>query len=290
MSKPYDASTKFLFEKHLQDWLPLSSRQSNGMVEVVDTDVSTVTAVADKVLFVHDPTPWILHVELQASWEEDLDRRLQHYNGLLDYRYGVLVHTMVILLRRHADSPRLTGTYLRGFPGEAPYRTFGYEVVRIWDLHLEHLLKGGLGLLPLAPLTDEAAHQLPLVIHTMEERIQQDAPPAEAADLWTATDVLLGLRYSRDVIDQIMRGVGKMEESVTYQAIIEKGVEKGRHQGQLEASRQMLLLQGTDKLGSPDAQSLSTLEAITDVKKLQDLGKRLLHVSNWQELLENNNE
>jgi hypothetical protein len=77
-----------------------------------------------------------------------------------------------------------------------------------------------------------------------------------------------------------------MEESVTYQAIISKGVAKGA----VEEARKFLLRQGRKRFGSPDAQILATLEAISDVNHLESLGERLLDVASWQELLEASRE
>jgi hypothetical protein len=142
MSKPYDASTKYLFEKHLPDWLPLSNRPATGPVQVVDTDVSTVTAAVDKALLINDAIPWVLHAELQAGRDDTLPRRAHLYNALLEHRFDTLVHTMVLLLRQKADFSGLTGDYQCGFPGEPSYRYFRYQVVRVWQLPLDHAAPG----------------------------------------------------------------------------------------------------------------------------------------------------
>jgi hypothetical protein len=205
MSKPYDASTKYLLEAHPADWLTMCPRSPGGRVEVIDTDLATVSALADKVLYIHGNPGWILHVELQASWDESLLRRIHCYNALLEHRHSCLVHSLLLLLRREANSPALTGHYQLSFPGEAPYRTFTYQVVRLWEQPLPSFLEAGLGVLPLAPLTDEASTKLPDVIHRMDERLQQEASPEEAGNLWTVTDVLLGLRYARNMIDPLMQ-------------------------------------------------------------------------------------
>ena len=94
--------------------------------------------------------PWLLHLELQASRDPDLLPNLPAYNILLERRHGVLVRTVVVLLRKSADWPELTGTFQRGFRGEPPYLVFRYEVVRVWQLSPETFLSGGLGILPLA--------------------------------------------------------------------------------------------------------------------------------------------
>lgn len=67
MSKPFDATLKHLLEKYPQDWLRLVGIPKSTPISVIDADLSTVTAAADKVLRVGERDPWLLHLELQAS-------------------------------------------------------------------------------------------------------------------------------------------------------------------------------------------------------------------------------
>ena len=57
MSHAYDASTKYLVQNRLADWLPLCGRTTSAELRVIDADLSTVTAAADRVLWVgEDPS------------------------------------------------------------------------------------------------------------------------------------------------------------------------------------------------------------------------------------------
>jgi predicted transposase YdaD len=80
-----------------------------------------------------------------------------------------------------------------------------------------------------------------------------------------------------------------MKESVTYQAILEEGEAKGRAKGRTEGAvvelRKILLLQGGDRFGPPDVQSVAALEGIIDVARLEELARRHLRVGSWQQLL-----
>ena len=134
MSKPYDSGVRVLIEQYLPDWLALAPRKAQGPVRVIDSDLSTITAEADKVVYVEDATPWILHLEPQANWDGSLEKRLSWYNELLSYKHDCPVHTAVVLLRRQADTPRLTGEWIRQFSGEPPYHVFRYQVIRVWQL------------------------------------------------------------------------------------------------------------------------------------------------------------
>ena len=199
------------------------------------------------------------------------------YNVLLERRHGILVRTCVVLLRKSADLPELTGKLQRGFPGEAPYLVFRYRVVRVWQLPPETFFSGGLGILPLAPLSAVGEAELPDVIRRMEQRIIAEATPDEAGTLWTATDVLMGLRYPPALVAQLMQGVHGMKESLTYQAIVEEG--------KVEDRQEVLLQLGRRRFGMPNPTTEMTLRGIADRDRLARLTDALLEVSSWQELL-----
>ena len=85
--------------------------------------------------------------------------------------------------------------------------------------------------MPLRP-SAVAEGELPGVIWRMDDRIRAEATPAEAGTPWTTADVLMGMRYPRQLVTELLQGVHGMrihgiEESVTYQAIVEEGEIKG---------------------------------------------------------------
>ena len=50
----------------------------------------------------------------------------------------------------------------------------------------------------------------------------------QSAKLWTATCLLMGLRYEKSFASQLLEGVQNMKESTTYQAILREGRDEGR--------------------------------------------------------------
>jgi predicted transposase YdaD len=143
------------------------------------------------------------------------------------------------------------------------------------------LLNGGLGTLPLAPLCNLKADELPAVIHRVDERLNQEAPPGLAAKLLTAAFILTGLRFSREVAEQLFEGVVAMRESSTYQMILAEG----RGEGQTEEARKVLLSLGGKRLGPPSEATIGRVRAIQQLERLEQLLERLLDVSDWDELL-----
>ena len=278
MAQIYDASTKYLVDRYLDDWLTLTGRQVNAPVEIINSDLSAVTAMADRVLRVDAPHPWIEHIELQSSRDPDFLPNLHAYGALLRRVHKLPVRATAILLRPKADSDQMTGELLEQFPGEPPHLIFRYHIVRLWRIPAPTLLNGGLGLLPLAPLSDVAVDQLPGVIQTIEERVDQECrSPEEAGHFWTATDILMGLRYPRELCDDLLRGVHGMEDSVTYQAIVEKG--------EIKALRNALFELGNELFGPPAEGLELALKSIQDVNRLKTMVKQIIRVKRWEDLL-----
>src|SRR5438105_2101629 len=113
MSQPYDATTKFLLELSPSDWLACAGLHTTAHVRAVDADLSTVTTDADMVLLVEEPNPWMAHFELQAQYEKLLSLRVTRYNVLTEYQFELPVISVLVLLRREADGPALTGVFQR---------------------------------------------------------------------------------------------------------------------------------------------------------------------------------
>jgi predicted transposase YdaD len=159
-----------------------------------------------------------------------------------------------------------------------------YATVRVWKIPAQRWLSGGLGLLPLAPLGDVQASDLPAVIAQMKKRLDREVAPRRAVESWSATYILMGLRYDQALIQTLLQGVTSMKESVTYQAILEEG----KALGEIEEAKKVFLLIARDRFGDPPPDALAVLETVSDVKKLEALSRRVLQVKNWQELLRPN--
>src|SRR5207253_10825757 len=128
------------------------------------------------------------------------------------YRFGVPVHSIIILLRPVAGHGRLTGRLCYAGRRGKGRMDFRYEIIRLWRQPARRYLESGLGLLPLAPLcrlpeggsTEEAKAA---VIRQINERLEREAGPETRAKLLTATYILAGLRVPRPTVDRLFQGV-----------------------------------------------------------------------------------
>jgi predicted transposase YdaD len=291
-ARPFDATLKHLFDIDPRAWLAYVGLPADAPAAVIDADLSTVLAEADKVVRVDGPSPWLAHVELQATYDPALPARLLQYSALLHRRHGLPVASLVVLLRPDADGPAIGGTLELAWPG-ARYLTFDYGVVRTWRQPVERVLSGGLATLPLAPLADIAPEDLPDVIRRVDERLGREAEPSQGATIMTALVVLLGLRYTREVTRRMLDTIRGIEESHGYQLILERGLARGlaegeargRAEGEAAEARRLLLRLGTRKLGPPDRATADAIAALADRERLERMADRLLDASSWAEVL-----
>jgi hypothetical protein len=201
-------------------------------------------------------------------------------------RFGVgppgPVEVVLVLLRRDANSPSLTGSFEIRMPDGSLTNLYNYRVVRLWLEDPESYLSSGVNLAPLAPLTNVTLSGLPGLVQRMAARINAEPPP-RSAKLWTATYLLMGLSYSEEVVANLLEGVMNMQESTTYQAILREG----RTEGRVAEAQRMLLMLGETRFGVASETMRSAVEAIHDVERLERMTRRILdmNVEDWNGLL-----
>jgi predicted transposase YdaD len=291
--KRYDATTRNLFDLGPADW-PGYLRVAipdRARVEVIDSNVSTVTAETDKVLRVVGDPSWIIHVEFQAARDPRMAERIARYHLLLAYQHRMLVRSTVVLLRPEAGGDDLSGTYEMRFPGEDAHLSFRYDVVRAWERRAEEVLKGGLATLPLVAISDVGTMGIVEALAAMSERLAREARPDQRAMLLASTRVMMGLNYgeaqTREIWKEIEMDVLKIhgiEESSYYQEILRKGKAKGLAEGKAEEARKILLQLGGRRFGAPSREMSRQITA-ADLSRLNVLIGRILEAASWDELL-----
>ncbi len=137
-------------------------------------------------------------------------------------------------------------------------------------------------------------------IEHVELQAGRDIGLEQAATLWAATKVLMGLRYPKEQVEEFERGVSTMilgirgiEEPSVYQDIFAKGEvmgeargeAKGRVEGRVDEARAAILRLGSKKFGEGDEGIRKKIEAIDDIDQLNFVLDRIFDTSTWDELL-----
>jgi len=140
----FDVTNKELVWDNPAAWLKvLGIGPSSASVEVVDSDVTTLTAAADKVLRVGGTKPFLVNIEFQSGRDAGLIDTLCFRQSALTHRHGLTVLTVLILLRKQADSPKITGCREYALPDGQVTSRYNYQVVRLWREDPETFLTAG---------------------------------------------------------------------------------------------------------------------------------------------------
>ncbi len=197
MSLQFDATLKDMASESPQGLLATFDAPTTAPLRLLNVDLSTVTTATDVVIGLGDPLQDIVHFDFQASAAATKHADVLVYNTLLHRQYRVPVHSIVVLLRPEAAHSNLNGTVAYTARTGRGKMEFTFEVIRLWQMQVEQLLAGDLGLLPLAMLGRLPAEVtledgLASVVQRLIERLQNEAPPDQARRLLTAAYVLTG--------------------------------------------------------------------------------------------------
>jgi len=281
VSMPYDATAKDLLEAEPAGLAALLGVvRPSGKIRLVDSDLSTVSAAADKILRIEDDSPWLLHVEFQSSRDLSLPRRMLQYNALLHERHKLLVASVLLLLTPKAEAATYTGEYAIAAPF-GPSWSFAYSVLRVWEWSAEAILEGPLALLPLAPIAKVARDQVSSVIGRIDQRLVAESDSPTANRVATAIGILLQLRYGAMTAEELIRTVPDIREFGAFRPFIEQGEAKG----QLKGLQSGILLSGRGPFGAPSESVEQAIRAINSVSQLEGLCTRLSKSKSWDELL-----
>ncbi|HEV3024733.1 MAG TPA: DUF4351 domain-containing protein [Pirellulales bacterium] len=77
-----------------------------------------------------------------------------------------------------------------------------------------------------------------------------------------------------------------MKTSPIFDEIRAEGRQEGREEGRAEGGRALVFRLGRQKFGKPPTKKQQkSLEAVTELARLEDLAERLLYVDSWSDLL-----
>ena len=284
MAKPFDATLNALIDLRPGDWAEGFARIAGippGPSVELDTDLAT-TLQADKLFRIEGERPSLLHLELEANPRLGIPRDLMRYNTLIDHRHDLPVTSVLILLRPKAFASDQTGVHRRFDANGKLIAEFHYRVEKVWERRVEYWLSAELGMRPLAILTDEASRNLSVGVDALVDSIEGRDNAAEIKALLASAYVLCGLRYQRDAINNAFRRLNMLlEESTTYQGILEEGKARGLSQG----LRNTIIRIGSRRFGPPTESILRTLHGIVDATRLEILADRILDAGNWDDLV-----
>ena len=278
MSKPFDATLKELITHHPEDWLTQLGIPITATPEILNVDLSTVTAAADTLIKVGD---LVVHIDVESGPDDDLGTRILLYNVLTHREVGVPVHSVVVLLRPKAAGRDLSDVVEYSSPGGNGGLRFQFQIIRAWELDAEEWLRAGIGLIALAVLGRPPAgltrlQALPGLAERIVARGQREAP-AEVGVIVAASFILSTMHVGAGAARTIFSRLFAMDEipGVTYLQEL----------GAIRHQRNLITRAARKKLGAPTETQVNKLNVIEDIDRLDRMVLKIASVKSWDGLL-----
>jgi predicted transposase/invertase (TIGR01784 family) len=226
----FDSTCRRLAEQFPEDFASWLLDRPIDMAVLDPTELSLEPIRADSLILLKGSSE-ILHVEFQTDPKKDMPMRLADYRLRIHRKFPEHTIQQVVLYLRKTNSEMVLQDYFEIAGMYAEYR-----VIRIWEVPVPELLSHP-GLLPFVALgkTADPAQALRDAVRVMG-LLPEESKQHETLG---AAYVLSGLILEAEVISQIIRR-DLMQESVTYQAILEEGREEGRQKGLQEGLQEGL--------------------------------------------------
>ena len=272
----YDQAFKILVDLNPNDWALLAGLTVVHNAAGMETELPERNRHLDRLIRVSDDQGDIaVHLEFQAGKSGNrVPIRLIDYSIGVTEKYRLPVHSCVVLLRRPADSPALTGAYKQRSRGVMPYLTFRYRVVRLWQVPVKTLLLPGSSVALAGVLSDYGTLTADEIAERIAACINLISDIDTRAMLFTIAYNLAGLRFNDSQADIMFgREISVLEKySSTVQATLRRG------------EARLLLTSAEQIFGAPSQEILDKVRNAKS-KKLVEWNLRIGKVQSWNELI-----
>ncbi len=267
----YDNACKYLAEEYPRDFMRWLLGVEPQNIEVLKTELTLEPIRADSVIFLQTENE-ILHIEFQTLPQSTpaIPFRMLDYSVRLKRQYKCDVVQVVIFLQETTNEVVFTEEY------RDITTTHHYQAVRIWEQEPALFLDNP-ALLPLATLARTDSPQS--LLGQVAEKIAKIPDGETKQNIAGCTEILAGLRFEKDIIRQFLRE-DIMQESVIYQDILQKGLERGKKQEALSLCNSLL----SERFEELDSSIIARVQVLS-VEKLEALVRALFRISTVDDLV-----
>ncbi|MCL0098360.1 hypothetical protein M1O16_00620, partial [Dehalococcoidia bacterium] len=195
-------------------------------VEKVDKELPLLLREVDFAARVKvEEEEFVLLMEFQTAWREELSERMLGYTWRLFEKYRLPVNPFLILLREGGKPRESLEVKVLG----RRVFHFDFTIIPVWEMEGKKIVEEKLtGLYPLLPLMKWEEPVERVLERTQGLILGEVEEPERRADAYVALKVLSGIKYPLEVIEKILRRRDIMIESPVYEQILKEGREEGR--------------------------------------------------------------
>ncbi len=283
---PYDRSTKWLIEHFPEAILEgLAGLKGIRSCRPIQAELVQPRLLPDGLFEVqfndHNETE-IVVLEVATYPLKTLDDQVLRNALMATLKYKKLPEIITLIL-----SPRgnyeVVGTAELISGRETAAVRWRWKVIELWKLKATDLLTSGdLGVLPWLALTQIDGDPEPL-FRDARERIEEQAPTDQAANMLAVSWVLAGLRYDdTEWLSKIFGGREAMLDSSVLRELRDEWTTEGRQEGALGTGRKLIVKILQNRFGIEGSALEESLAKVRDEATLDELAEFALHCPDLQ--------
>ena len=227
MAKVWDRLMKMLVRAHPQDFVSLVLQDTRYVSDVTNEQIIRAVEADFLCNAVRNEQEIVVHVEFQRYHDANMNRRMWEYNIATTYLTQLPVCSFALYIWK--DTSIVEPPFILRLNNGNIIHIFYYENIFLWEIPPERLQQKGLeGLLPLLPLTQGAKEARDQIVNAMIEGLQA----AGKEDILALGYAFAGRVYTTKADRQWLKRRFEMfedflEESWSYQEMVQKGLDKG---------------------------------------------------------------
>jgi len=276
MQTSFDSTFKVLVDHSPGDWARFLFSEALDSATTMDTSLHETSEVVDRLIRVsHGGGDFILHVEFHAGHSGNaIPSRLFHYNAAVMKRYGMTTLSCVLILRKEADSPSISGGFVRSIEPFGDIHSFRYHPIRLWKEPLNRFLIPGSSLAVAGVLAEFGERTLEEAGAEILRCIEASGDQDVSGRLLNHAIALAGMRFNRSQAETIFgRKLSVLEK---YSTTVQYFIRRGEARLLLESAKQIF--------GAPTPQIIEKVDDATSAE-LVAWNKRLRTAQSWSELI-----
>lgn len=227
----FDSICKFLVENFASDFATWLLGEPITLTKLSPSELSLEPIRADALILLHSEEV-VLHLEFQTQPKAEIPFRMIDYRLRVYRRFPQKRMRQVVIYLQQSNSELVQQTT---FTLEDTFHRF--QVIRLWEQQTDNFFQSP-GLLPFAVLSQ--SDNRTETLRQVAQQISQINDQRTQSNIAASAFILAGLVLNKDTIQQLLRR-DLMEESVTYQALMNEGRAEGRALGIEEGVRRVAI-------------------------------------------------
>ncbi|MDQ2886405.1 MAG: hypothetical protein M3Y39_09985 [Chloroflexota bacterium] len=238
MAKVWDRLMKMLARANPQDFVSLVLQGTQYVSDVTNEQIIRAVEADFLCNAVRNKQEIVVHVEFQRYHDANMSRRMWEYNIATTYLTQLPVCSFALYIWK--DTSIVEPPFILKLVDGNIIHIFYYENIFLWEIPPEKLQQKGLeGLLPLLPLTQGAKDARDKIVNDMIAGLQA----AGKEDILALGYAFAGRVYTTKADQKWLKRRFAMfedflEESWSYQEMVQKGVDKGFELGKKQGIEQ----------------------------------------------------